>query len=307
MSRIKLKKVDQISRKTVSDARDGFLRHCQLKNLAPHTYTYYKENLQFFFDSAPQVKFVDEFNQETIENFIGQLMDKGNRVTAINARLRAAFVFLRYCFEQEYLEAFPLSLIKEDETYKEPYTDSELQKLLKQPQDGTWVEWRNWAVINLLLATGVRANTVVNIKISDVDFEHNIIRLRKLKNRKQQMVPMSTTLNTALSLYLKVWDWGEDDYFFPCNDHQQLQAHSLILSIRKYNLARGVTKTSVHLFRHTFAKNYILAGGGMIQLQAILGHSTLDMTRKYINLYGNDIQRDFDRLNPLNNILEKTQ
>ena len=56
VSRIKLKKVDQISRKTVSDARDGFLRHCQLKNLAPHTYTYYKENLQFFFDSAPQVK-----------------------------------------------------------------------------------------------------------------------------------------------------------------------------------------------------------------------------------------------------------
>ena len=51
MSRIRLKQVDQISRKTVSDARDSFLRHCQLKNLAPHTYTYYKENLQFFFDS----------------------------------------------------------------------------------------------------------------------------------------------------------------------------------------------------------------------------------------------------------------
>ena len=50
-----------------------------------------------------------------------------------------------------------------------------------------------------------------------------------------------------------------------------------------------------------------LAGGGMMQLQAILGHSTLDMTRKYINLYGNDIQRDFDRLNPLNNILNKGQ
>ena len=109
MSRIKLKQVDQISRKTVSDARVGFLRHCQLKNLAPHTYTYYKDNLQYFFDSAPQIKFVDEINQEVIEHFIGQLMDKGNRVTAINARLRAVFVFLRYCFEQEYLEAFPLS------------------------------------------------------------------------------------------------------------------------------------------------------------------------------------------------------
>ena len=43
MSRIKLKQVDQISRKTVSDAFAGFMRHCQLKNLAPHTYTYYKK------------------------------------------------------------------------------------------------------------------------------------------------------------------------------------------------------------------------------------------------------------------------
>jgi integrase/recombinase XerD len=83
-------------------------------------------------------------------------------VTAINARLRAAYVFLRYCFEQEYLEAFPLSLIKEDETYKEPYTDSELQKLLKQPQEGTWVEWHNWAVINLLLATQKSSNAYSN-------------------------------------------------------------------------------------------------------------------------------------------------
>ena len=307
MAKIKLKVVDQISRKKVSDAFDSFMRHCKLKNLAPYSILYYESNVGFFLNSLPKIKYVDEINQECVNDFISMLMDRGNRVTAINARLRAAHVFLRYCFEQEYLEEFPLSQIKEDESFKEPYTDAELQKLLKQPADGTWVEWRMWAVVNLLIATGVRASTVVNIKICDVDFEHNIIRLRKLKNRKQQIIPMSSSLNTALSLYLKVWDWDDDDYLFPGCHKEQLQPHTLELSIRKYNLSRGVTKTSTHLFRHTFAKNYILAGGGMIQLQAILGHSTLDMTRKYVNLYGTDIQRDFDRLNPLNNILAKDQ
>lgn len=155
-------------------------------------------------------------------------------------------------------------------TFKEPYTDAELQKLLKKPENGSWVEWRTWAAINLLVATGIRASTVVNIKICDVDFEHNIIRLRKLKNRKQQFVPMSSSLNAALTLYLKVWDWDSENYLFPGCRNEQMQAHTLELAIRKYNLSRGVTKTSVHLFRHTFAKNYILAGGGMIQLQAIL-------------------------------------
>jgi len=305
MPKIKVKQVDTLSRKPVSYAFAAFMRHCQLKNLAPYSYLYYNKNIQHFLDSEPEIKYMDEINTEVIERYIGKMMDKGNKVTAINARLRALFVFLRYCFEQEYLEAFPISLIKEDETLKEPYTDAELQKLLKPPQTSFWAEWRTWAVINLLVATGVRASTVVNIRISDVDFEHNIIRLRKLKNRKQQFVPMSTSLKEAFSQYLRVWDWEEDSFMFPGSHNEQIQSHTLELSIRKYNLARGVTKTSTHLFRHTFAKNYILAGGSMMQLQAILGHSTLDMTRKYINLYGNDIQRDFDRLNPLNNILSK--
>ena len=129
------------------------------------------------------------------------------------------------------------------------------------------------------------------------------MRLRRLKNRKQQILPISSSLQTVLTLYLKTWDWEQDDFLFPNQHRQQLQAHSMGQAIREYNVSRGVMKTSTHLFRHTFAKNYILAGGGMVQLQAILGHSTLEMTRRYVNLYGKDIQRDFDLLNPLNNVL----
>ena len=57
MAKIKLKQVDEIRRKTVSDAFTGFMRHCQLKNLAPYTIKYYKENVQFFLDALPQVKY----------------------------------------------------------------------------------------------------------------------------------------------------------------------------------------------------------------------------------------------------------
>ena len=121
MARIKLKQVDGISRKPLADAYSAFMRHCQLKNLSPYSYLYYEKNLQFFFELIPKIKYVDEITKGIIEEYVGQLMDRGNRVTAINARLRAVHVFLRYCFEQEYLEAFSLSQIKEDESFKEPY------------------------------------------------------------------------------------------------------------------------------------------------------------------------------------------
>ena len=297
-----MKQVEGFGKVSLEKAIDEFLRSCRLRNLSPKTIRYYEEDLAYFSRNIC-VKYVSEICRETVDNFIIHEMDKGNRITAINTRLRGIRVFINFCSEREYAEGFSYPLLKEDETVKEPYTDEELRKLLRRPTSDSWAEWRVWAVINTFLATGVRASTLLAIRISDIDFKQNTILLTKLKNRKQQMIPLSEALKKVLNDYLKLWDWNSEDYLFPTITNTQMNVHSLESAVKKYNVARGVTKTSLHLFRHTFAKNYVLAGGGMIQLQSILGHSTLDMTRKYINLYGQDIHRDFDRLNPLNNML----
>lgn len=299
-----MKQVEGLGNVTVETAIEEFLKNCRLRNLSPKTIRYYEEDLQYFARNIP-AKNADDIKREVVDDFIFHEMDKGNRITAINTRLRGIRVFIRFCSERDYSEGFSYPLLKEDETVKEPYTEEELQRLLRRPTSNSWAEWRVWAAINTFLATGVRASTLLSIRISDVDFENNTILLTKLKNRKQQMIPVSESLGNVLNDYLKLWDWNSEDYLFPTISNTQMNVHSLESAVRKYNIARGVSKTSLHLFRHTFAKNYMLAGGGMIQLQSILGHSTLEMTRKYINLYGQDIHRDFDRLNPLNNMLNK--
>jgi len=289
-------------RKNVSSAYEEFLRHCRLRNLSPRTIEYYRENLNYI-HRVLNLEYADELTKERVDELVNHELDKGNKVVAINSRLRGLRVFIHFCAEREYLDDFKYPLLKTDQEQKEPYTDEELKKLLKRPRSALWNEWLCWAIVNTLLATGIRANTLVNMKVSDIDFKQNIIFLQKLKNRKQQTLPLPTALKGVLQTYLKLWNWKEDNYLFPTYTYGYLSVSGLQGAIRRYNLDRGVSKTSLHLFRHTFAKNYILAGGGMVQLQAILGHSTLDMTRKYVNLYGRDIVRDFDRLNPLNNIM----
>ena len=305
MPLIRTKNIDTKRRPSISDAKEAFLRRCKIKNLSEKMQDFYNEDLSHFFKIMPQIQFVDEITQEVIDDFVLKEMERKNRITSINTRLRGVFAFLRFCFTQEYMQAFPLSLLKEDETVKDPYTDEELKRLLKQPSSDNWVEWRTWAAINMLVATGIRATTIVSIKICDLDFEANVIRLRRLKNRKQQFIPISSSLKDVLLLYLKVWDWDSEDFLFPSQHNTQLQPHSMGQSVREYNVSRNVIKTSMHLFRHTFAKDYIIAGGGMIQLQSILGHSTMNMTRKYVHLYGDEIRQDFDKFNPLNIILNK--
>ena len=294
----------QINRTSFNEAETSFYKHCMLRNLRPKTIGYYKEDLNYLHVKLP-VRYIDEISQEVFDEFIYKELQEGKKVTSLNTRIRGYRVFFKFCAKREYMPAIEAKLMKQDEEIKEPYTEAELLRLLNKPKTNHWVEWRSWAAINYLVATGNRASTVINLKISDIDFENMTVHLRQVKNRRQQLVPLSPALKEVLNVYLQTWDWTEDDYLFPSSEGGPLNIRSLQGSISRYNIARGVTKTSIHLFRHTFAKNFILAGGGMVQLQALLGHSTMDMTRHYVNIYGLDLQRDFERLNPLDNMLKK--
>ena len=78
-----------------------------------------------------------------------------------------------------------------------------------------------------------------------------------------------------------------------------MQKDSITTMLYRYNHARGVRKTSIHLFRHTFAKNWILNKGDPFRLKAILGHSTMAMVNVYVSMFGRDLHKDFDEFNPL--------
>lgn len=72
--------------------------------------------------------------------------------------------------------------------------------------------------------------------------------------------------------------------------------------LAKYNRARGVEKTSSHLYRHTFAKHWILNGGDIFRLQKILGHLDLTVVKQYVNMFSDELANDFDKFNPLDSL-----
>lgn len=83
----------------------------------------------------------------------------------------------------------------------------------------------------------------------------------------------------------------------------QMSETCLVSAIQRYNRARGVKKTSIHLFRHTFARKYLLdCGGNAFTLQKLLGHSTLEMTQKYCTLFNADVINKYDEHSPLTQI-----
>lgn len=291
--------------KSTSECLEIFIKHCQTKNLSQRTikvYQYECETFIIWCKEEKEIVDVDKITEEIMGEYILFLQQKEISQNYIATKMRQLRAFLYFCMDREYLDRFKVVIPKADEVIKEPYTQRELERLIKKPISANWVEWRCWAMVNYLLATGNRLGTIVNVKIEDVDFVNNLIKLNKLKTRKQQYIPMSTGLKKVLKTYLELWEHKDSDYLFPEYEGKQLSTRGAQWSIRQYNLNRGVTRTSIHLFRHTYAKYYIVAGGEATHLQRLLGHSTLAMTNHYINLYSTDLQKNYDKFNPLDNL-----
>jgi len=220
--------------------------------------------------------------------------------------LRSIFNFF---MEEGYMNKFKVELLKTEKKIKETYTDEELERILKKPnvKKCKFPEYRNWVMANYFLGTGNRLRTALNLEIGHLDFENNLIFMGKTKNGRQQLIPMSKSLSEVLQEYLIYRQGEKSDYLF-CNQHgQQLTRDGLATIFQKFHHSRGVEKTSLHAYRHTFAKKWILNGGDIFRLQKILGHSSVEMVKNYVEMFSDDLQQDFDVFNPLDNFVKDKQ
>ena len=292
----------EVKRTSFTEAENAFYKHCKIKNLRPRTIVYYKEDLTYFHGKTP-VKYIDEVTQTVFDDFILNEMEAGKKTNSLNTRIRGLRVFFKFCAEREYMKPIYPKLMKADEEIKEPYTEAELKRLLKKPISNRWAEWRTWAAINYLISTGNRASTVINMKISDINFDEMTIHLKQVKNRHQQLVPLSPALKEVLSDYLITWNWTPDDYLFPSNEGSSLNIRSFQAAIGRYNISRGVSKTSVHLFRHTFATMLLENNVDIRYIQELLGHSSIRTTQIYLHLSNTSIRSALIQANLRNRLI----
>lgn len=212
----------------------------------------------------------------------------------VNSYLRGFRAFGKFCKAKGYFDSFECAIKEIEPPLKQVYTKKELLALLVKPPIEKFEQYRNYTIIVLLLATGARANTVINLRISDVDLEEGYINFNTTKTHKVVRIGLERKAQRELTEYISYWRTGGDilpnDYLF-CNSYgEQLTRSGLSSAIAVYNRSHGVNKTSIHLFRHTFAKNWITSGGDIISLANVLTHTELKMVRRYANLYSSDIK-----------------
>lgn len=233
-----------------------------------------------------------------IELYMKHCRERGNKDTTIQSYVKSIRTFLYWCMneEQGYLKEYKIKLPSADEALKEPYTEEELEIILAAPKSYDLTEWRDWAALNVIIRTGIRLSSAVNLKWQDIDYENSRLRMRHSKNRKEQFVP----LPRAAVEVLRQWQYYSQEelsdyvFFSTRKGGGKISPNGLYQAIRKHNLSRGVDKTSVHLLRHTYATTYLQKGGRAEKLQKILGHQTSEMTQRYVHFVTDDLVKNID-------------
>jgi len=284
----------------VLDYFKQYLISCTAKGLSETTLKTYQghfNSLSKFLDMETPLSLLSKTD---VEQAIVTMRDKGLSQNSIASYIRAFKAFISWCNEEGYCD-LNVPNYRPAETVKETYTDKELSALLKKPDsNSSFSEFRNWIIVQFLLNCGCRAATIRNIRNKDVDLESKQIVFRHTKAKKIQVIPLSSTMVANLRKYMGIRQGRPDEYLFCTETGEMFTREGLSSAIERYNKSRGVEKTSIHMFRHTFARKYLLdCGGNALTLQKLLGHSTLEMTKHYCNIFDADIAKNFDNISPL--------
>ena len=207
--------------------------------------------------------------------------------------------FLRWQGAENPLADIPVP--RERDVPIRPYSHLELRRLLgdtPRPRDRTF--------ILLLLATGMRANELVCLEVGDVDWEQGTILIRNGKGGKSRRVAPGQRVLDALHGYVYT-EHIRRGWLFPGLNGGHLRSDSLYHLVERLGERAGVAGANVHRFRHTFAHEFLAAGGDVGDLKEILGHGTIAMSLRYARYFAADraleAQRRFNPVDRLTRVV----
>ncbi|HLI47276.1 MAG TPA: tyrosine-type recombinase/integrase [Chthonomonas sp.] len=287
----------------------SFLYTKQISGVSDNTLDCYKRSFKTFLRFAKEHE-RDRLNTETLKAFFAYLQRKGLKPWTVNSRYTALRSFVSYLLEEgeldvDILEGVPRPIIRQDEIA--PFTEDEVMRLLEAAKQTRHAE-RNYALLCLLLDTGMRISEALNLNVDDINIRTREVFIRHGKGNKGRVVPISPRCYKALVSYIKTREGiKDDDPLFVTERGTRFVRASADRLFEVLGKKAKITgkRCSPHTMRHTFAIMFLRNGGRQLPLMKILGHTSLAMTNRYVQLAGADMAREHEVASPLANLGKK--
>lgn len=208
----------------------------------------------------------------------------------VQGRVRALKAFSSWLFREGYIEQNILSNVKLPKVpikIIEPLMASEIDRLVSFHNQLTALGSRDVAILITLLDTGLRISELANLPLEDAHVEEGYLKVVG-KGNKERIVPLGGLSQRILYRYLFHFRpepySPTDNYLFLTLDGSHLTSNAIRLILTRWGKKAGVPRLHAHLCRHTFATSFLNQHcGDVFRLQQILGHTSLEMVRRYVH------------------------
>ena len=268
-------------------------------NLSQHTIDFYTYSFRTL-DRYSDIREVSDLSKVALTELVSKMREGGLSSPCTDARIRGINPFLTWLFENGYTgEHLKIKRVKFQKRVMKTFTDSQIKAILSH-KPKTHYERRLQTLLMLLMDTGIRINEALTLKRSNVDFDNLLISVVG-KGDKERMVPFSFELRKALFAFLRLHDF---ELVFSNRYGNRLTYNNVRREFSSLIQRLGIEgfDGSFHAFRRCFARNFVRNGGNLFYLQKLLGHTTLKMSREYVELETEDLQKEQHRTSLLNRL-----
>ena len=281
-------------------AVDNYLRHLKVeRNLSENTLSAYSTDLCQFVDFCTEEAScddVDTVSESHVSSFLGSLLDKGLKSRTASRKLSTVRGLFEYLLTEDLIESDPTDPVDTPRYGRNVPTVlslDEVEAILDAPDKTTLEGHRDWVMLEVLYATGLRVTELVELRLKDVDLNGGYVEIVG-KGDRQRIVPLGEVAVDAIQEYVestrpvlleKHGGPGSTPYLFVTRRGSSMTRQGFWKNLKRYGEKAGIDKSiSPHKLRHSFATHLLERGADLRIVQNLLGHADINTTEIYTHV-----------------------
>ena len=222
---------------------------------------------------------VHEISQDDLQAFMVKLSSDGYTPKSVSRKLNSTRTFYRFLKVTEVITDDPSLMVSH------PRYELAPPRILKPTEyralrDAARNDTRMFAIIELLLQTGIRIGELANLRISDI--QGDTLNIRAQEKHEVRVVPLNKPAKEALNKYLKIRPQVESDHIFVTKSGKPFLVRNIRTAIERYFRLAEIENAKVNDLRHTFVAHHLKHGVSIVLLSKILGHKRISTTERYL-------------------------
>ena len=273
----------------LKDAHQKFIDHLKEKNRAHATVLAYGKDLDQLVEFLKELEkaHVAEISKDDIDAFMAKLLKKGYTPKSVSRKTNAVKTFFRFLKVSEYVTDDPALLVEHPKFETKPpriLSETEYRAL----RDAVRTDARTYAIVELLLQTGIRIGELSRLKTTDLRIgsgnKPGEVTVSTFNRHPERTVPLNSRSQKALEAYLKKERPSKAiaKNVFITRTGRPLLVRNIRATIKRYLDLAGIDDATVNDIRHTFIAHHLKRGASLVLVSKIAGHKRLSTTEKYL-------------------------